>query len=193
MTSAVAKLDLARADRDYYTATAAPELREFGTRHYAAVDGRGAPEGPEYVAALEVLYPAAYGAKKRAKAQGRDFVVAKLEGLWWVESDLPPLEVPREEWHWTLLIRLPDFVTPDMVIGGARFARLTEGTVVQVMHTGPYANEPETLARMDAFMTARGLAHAGRHHEIYLSDPRRTAPEAMRTILRQPVLAAARG
>ncbi|MEV6522457.1 GyrI-like domain-containing protein [Longispora sp. NPDC051575] len=190
MTSAVAKVDLVRSDRGYFTATASPEVREFDTCIYAAVDGVGAPGGPEYVAALEALYPAAYGAKKRARAAGRDFTVSKLEGLWWVESDGPPLEVPREEWHWTLLIRLPEFVTPDLVTGGARFLRLTEGRAVQVLHTGPFATEPETLARMEEFMAARGLAHSGRHHEIYLTDPRRTAPERQRTILRQPVRAA---
>ncbi|WP_412543580.1 GyrI-like domain-containing protein [Longispora sp. K20-0274] len=181
------KIDLTRVDRHYYTAPPTPELREFGPCRYVAVDGRGAPEGPEYVAALETLYPAAYGVKKRARAAGHDFVVAKLEGLWWVEADGPPLDVPREEWHWTLMIRMPDFVTAEMVTGGARFAELAEGSAVQVLHTGPYATEPETLARMGEFMAEHGLAYTGRHHEIYLSDPRRTAPEALRTILRQPV------
>ncbi|MFD6158769.1 GyrI-like domain-containing protein [Nocardia sp. NPDC060256] len=180
------KLDLAKTDRHYYHASTEPTLRTFGSYGYVTVTGSGAPEGPEYLEAVEALYRAAYGAKKIAKAGGRDFVVAKLEGLWWVESDAPPLTVPRSEWHWQLMIRMPEGVTADMV-RGATFERLSEGDAVQVLHVGPYATEPETLAKMDAFMTAEGLAMNGRHHEIYLSDPRRVPAAQAKTILRHPV------
>ncbi|MEV6769755.1 GyrI-like domain-containing protein [Nocardia sp. NPDC051030] len=180
------KLDLAKTDKHYYAAPAAPVLRTFETYNYLAVTGSGAPLGDEYTDAVAALYRAAYGAKKLAKAADQDFVVPKLEGQWWVESDEPPLTVPREQWHWTLLIRMPDAVTPDMV-SGVDFTQLTEGDAIQVMHRGPYSTEPETLARMEAFMHAEGLTMNGRHHEIYLSDPRKSADAAMRTILRHPV------
>ncbi|MFI6170150.1 GyrI-like domain-containing protein [Nocardia sp. NPDC051052] len=180
------KLDLAKTDKHYYHAPTEPTLRTFGTYGYVTVTGSGAPEGPEYTTAVETLYRTAYGAKKIAKAAGHDFVVPKLEGLWWVESDEPPLTVPRAEWHWKLMIRVPEVVTA-ATGHGATFERLTEGDAVQALHIGPYATEPETLARMDAFMTAGGLAMNGRHHEIYLSDPRRVPAAQIKTILRHPV------
>jgi hypothetical protein len=180
------KLDLAKSDNYYYNAPVEPALRTFDTYSYLTVTGSGAPVGSEYTDALQKLYRAAYGAKKLAEADGQDFVVPKLEGLWWVESDEPALSVPRDQWHWKLMIRMPDPVTEEMVTG-ARFERLTEGDAIQVMHVGPYATEPETLARMDAFMTANGLAMNGRHHEIYLTDPRKAQGEKIRTILRHPV------
>ncbi|MEV0245096.1 GyrI-like domain-containing protein [Nocardia sp. NPDC050712] len=184
------KIDLAKSDKHYYTAAAAPQLRTFEACDYLAVTGVGAPAGPEYTEAVTALYRAAYGIKKRAKAAERDFVVAKLEGLWWVEDDRPALTVPRAEWHWQLLIRLPEVVTEQMaaevVTEPVTVQRLHEGLAVQALHVGPYATEPETLARMDAFMTAEGLTMNGRHHEIYLSDPRRTPGNSTKTILRHP-------
>ncbi|WP_330182482.1 GyrI-like domain-containing protein [Nocardia sp. NBC_01503] len=180
------KLDLAKTDRNYYTAPADPVLRTFGTHCYATVTGSGAPLGRAYTEAVATLYRAAYGAKKLAKAADQDFVVAKLEGLWWVESDAPPLTVAREQWHWKMMIRLPEFITADMVTG-ATFEELTEGESIQALHVGPYSTEPETLSRMDAFMRSEGLTMNGRHHEIYLSDPRKSAEATMKTILRHPV------
>ncbi|WP_327110067.1 GyrI-like domain-containing protein [Nocardia sp. NBC_01730] len=180
------KIDLAREDKYYYGAGAEPVLRTFAAYDYVTVDGSGSPGGPVYSAAVETLYRAAYGAKKAARTAGRDFVVPKLEGLWWVESDVPPLSVPREQWHWKLMIRMPEVVTADMV-AGALFERITEGEAIQALHVGPYATEPQTLARMDALMAAEGWAMNGRHHEIYLSDPRRSPGATTKTILRHPV------
>ncbi|WP_431956767.1 GyrI-like domain-containing protein [Nocardia lijiangensis] len=182
------KIDLAKSDKQYYTAPAEPGLRTFEGYDYAMITGSGAPTGPEYTEAVALLYQAAYGAKKVAKADGRDFVVPKLEGLWWVESDEPPLSVPREQWHWTMMIRMPEGVTAAMIgEGPVRFERLVEGESVQVLHVGPYATEPETLDRMEKFMAAEGLTPHGRHHEIYLTDPRKVPGDRTRTILRQPV------
>ncbi|MGK8501375.1 GyrI-like domain-containing protein [Nocardia asiatica] len=180
------KIDLFRADEHYYGASAQPVVKAFPPYDYVTVEGAGDPDGPVFATAVQTLYRAAYRAKKAAKAAGQDFVVPKLEGLWWVESDAPPLTVPREQWRWKLLIRMPEVVTADMVTG-ATFERLTEGDAIQALHRGPYATEPETLARMDALMAAEGWRHSGRHHEIYLSDPRRTPDEKKKTILRQPV------
>lgn len=181
------KLDLAKSDKLYYTAPTDPVLRAFDTYGYATVTGEGAPLGSAYTDAVGTLYRSVYGAKKLAKAADRDFVVPKLEGQWWVDSDDPPLSVPREQWRWRMMIRLPDFVTGEMITG-AEYERFHEGDAIQVMHIGPYATEPETLARMEAFMAENSLTMNGRHHEIYLSDPRRSATRT-RTILRHPVRA----
>jgi len=128
--------------------------------------------------------------------------VPKLEGLWWVEQDVPALEVPRSQWHWTLLIRMPDFVDQAVVetvqeqvakkkkndlIREVKFERITEGKCVQVMHVGPYATEPETIERLLSYLQENGMEIDGLHHEIYLSDPCKTAPEKMKTIIRYPV------
>ena len=136
------------------------------------------------------------------KKQGKDFGVPKLEGLWWVESDKPALEVPREEWKWKLLIRMPEFITSEYVekaraetirkksiesVNEIKFEKINEGKCVQIMHVGPYSTEPEPLAKMRKLMDEKNLIENSIHHEIYLSDPRRVPEEKMRTILRQPV------
>ncbi|MFQ6392179.1 GyrI-like domain-containing protein [Nocardia sp. KC 131] len=180
------KIDLAKTDKHYYGARRDPALRTFDAYDYVTVTGSGAPGGQAYTDAVAGLYRAAYGAAKIAKTIGQDFVVPKLEGQWWVESDEPALSVPRDQWHWKLMIRMPDVVTADMVTG-AIFESLTEGEAIQALHLGPYSTEPETLARMEAFMTTEGLAMNGRHHEIYLSDPRRAPAATTKTILRHPV------
>lgn len=201
------KLDLTKTDKPYYSASTEPVLIEFGELPYLSITGKGAPEGPAFAAATEALYTVAYAVKAICKGEHRDFAVAKLEGLWWVESKTESMQeairVPREEWHWKLLIRMPDFVSGEMAdtarenaarkkkalepIRRVAFETIREGLCVQVMHVGPYSTEPETLARLAAFMDERRLVSNGLHHEIYLSDPRKANPETMRTILRHPV------
>ncbi len=197
------KLDLTNVAAYHYKAKAQPEIVTLGKGQFVTITGKGAPEGEEFTAKIEMLYPVAYGIKKQCKDAGMDFGVPKLEGLWWVESELPPLEVPRDEWHWKLMIRMPEYATAaqhtsavaavqkkkgNALVQQVKFESIEEGTAVQVLHTGPYATEPETLARMYAFAEAGGWQLTGNHHEIYLSDPFKTAPEKLRTILRHPVL-----
>ncbi len=196
------KTDLVKQDKAYYAAKKKPEIREFGVLNFLTLLGKGEPAGIEFTKAIEALYPLAYGVKKIYKAMEMDFAVPKLEGLWWVKSDQPALEVPRSEWYWKLLIRMPDFVADKMVeqakievikkkgielVQEIRFEEIREGKCVQIMHIGPYSTEPETIQQMDDFMTENGWIENGLHHEVYLSDPRKTAPEKMKTILRQPV------
>jgi hypothetical protein len=169
---AAEKLDLVKTYKTYYRASKAPALVEFGPISFLTLKGMGAPAGAEFASAVEALYPLAYGIKA------------------------------LEEWCWKLLIRMPDFVTQEMVsqaktvviekkgialIQEIIFAEIAEGQCVQIMHVGPYATEPESIAKLMRFMVENGLVANGLHHEIYLSDPRRTAPEKMKTILRQPV------
>jgi len=196
------KLDLTKKYKTYYTAKPSPLIVEFGEAKYLSIEGKGEPGGEEYTRKLEALYPLAYAVKNLSKKSGKDFVVSKLEGLWWVESDKSALEVPREEWRWKLLIRLPEFITPQIVeeakiivlkkkgielVKETRFEKINEGKCVQIMHIGPYATEEETIAKMKAFMEENNLVENGLHHEIYLSDPRKVDPKKLKTILQQPV------
>jgi len=196
------KLDLTKEYKSYYTAKTTPEIVELGEAQFLTIEGEGAPGGEEFTAKLGTLYALAYGIKTLMKKVGRDFTVAKLEGLWWVESDRPYLEVPREEWRWKLLIRQPEFVTSETVeaargevlkkkgmalVNEVGFETMAEGKCVQILHIGPYATEPESLAKMRRLMEEQGLVPHGLHHEIYLSDPRRVSEERLKTILRQPV------
>lgn len=197
-----AKIDLAKEDKIYYTAKTKPQIIEFAEIPYLTIEGKGEPAGKTFIEAVQALYPLAYGVKGSCKKDGRDFTVAKLEGLWWVKSTKPALEVPRKEWHWKLLIRLPDFVTSEIVekaklevmkkkdidlLKEIKFEKITEGKCIQILHIGPYATEPETIAKTKKIMKENNFIENGLHHEIYLSDPRKTPPQKMKTILRQPI------
>ena len=196
------KLDLTKEYKTYYRAKTNPEVVEFGEIPFLTIEGKGEPGGREFTSTVEALYPLAYGVKNICKKQGKDFGVPKLEGLWWVESDRPALEVPREDWRWKLLIRLPDFVTSKMVekarnevfkkkgielVKEIKFEKIKEGKCIQILHIGPYSTEPESLAKMRKLMEQKNIVESGLHHEIYLSDPRKVTPEKMKTIIRQPV------
>lgn len=196
------KLDLAKEYKSYYKAGPKPEIVEFDTVRYLTIEGKGEPAGEVFTSKVEALYPLAYGIKKVCKDQGNDFGVPKLEGLWWVEDNKPVLEVPRNEWCWKLLIRMPDFVSREMMLSiqpevskkkkndliqEISFESITEGKCVQIMHIGPYSTEPETINVLTEFMAENGLSVNGLHHEIYLSDPRKTEPSKMKTLIRYPV------
>jgi hypothetical protein len=178
---------------DWYAASDSPELAEFGPVRGLGVTGVGEPGGAEHLTAIHALY--AVAAPLLAGA------LPALEGRWWVEDDRPPLTVPRSQWRWHLFLRLPESVEPARVDEARQATALnsaprvqvvmfTEGRCVQAMHHGSYADEPETLARMDRFMAEQGLVSNGLHHEIYLSDVAETDTAKMHTILRQPVRAA---
>jgi hypothetical protein len=198
----VSKLDLVKEYKSYYKAGKKPEIVEFHAANYLSIEGKGEPAGEAFVSKVEALYPLAYGIKKVCKEQSHDFGVPKLEGLWWVESDVPALDVPRNEWCWKLLIRMPDFVTEEIMasvqpevakkkknalIQEISFEEIAEGKCVQMMHVGPYATEPETINSLMEFIAENGLSISGLHHEIYLSDPRKTEPAKMKTLIRYPV------
>ncbi|WP_433789804.1 GyrI-like domain-containing protein [Actinoplanes sp. CA-252034] len=160
---------------------------------YLMVDGQGDPnEGTAFADAVGALYPVAYRLKFASRRLGHDYVVMPLEGLWWAD-DMESFTAARDKsrWRWTLMIMVPDRVDETLVDGPVRLGSLAEGRCVQTLHVGSFDEEGPTLARMhDEFIPANGLRMTGRHHEIYLSDRRRTAPERLRTILRQPVLPA---
>ncbi|MDQ0612579.1 hypothetical protein QF046_000220 [Microbacterium sp. W4I4] len=195
-------LDCYRAPRDDFRVVDVPDLQ------YLMIDGHGDPNtSPSYSDALAALYPVAYRLKFLSKTElGRDYVVPPLEGLWWAE-DMDSFTVARDksQWDWTMMLLVPDWLDDahvreavDRAVAKSRPARLddirvetlSEGRCVQTLHIGPYDDEAPVLERMHgAFIPHNDLRVTGRHHEIYLSDARRTAPEKLRTILRQPVTA----
>ncbi len=179
------------------------ELLEVPELLFLMVDGRGDPNtSGEYAHAVQWLYSVSYGLKFASKAAERDYGVSVLEGLWWAE-DLADFEAGRRErWLWTMMIQQPEWTTQTGVESAVdktrkkhgvppaslRLERFAEGLSAQILHVGPYSAEAPTIARLHGeFLPAEGLVENGHHHEIYLGDPRRAAPEALRTILRQPV------
>ena len=199
------KFDPKRAFPSYTAPRGRFELVDVPDLRFAMIDGRGDPNAaPEYVAAVEALYAVSYAAKFASKRElARDYVVGPLEGLW--SADDPATFVTREKsaWRWTMMIWQPDWLDDELFDAArqratakapaaalVRLETLAEGRSVQTLHLGSYDDEGPTLARLhDEFMPAHGLRFNGRHHEVYLGDPRRTAPEKLRTILRQPVAA----
>ena len=159
----------------------------------------------EYQDAIQALYTLSYGVKFAIKRSGgANYKVSPLEGLWWA-ADLEAFTAgDKAAWDWTAMIRQPDELTGDLLaevaadaarkralaaLGAVRLETFTEGLAAQILHVGPYADEAPTIERLHAFLTEQGLHFDGRrqkHHEIYLGDPRRAAPERLRTILRQP-------
>ena len=199
------RIDLKKSEAAYFTAPKddfAPGT--FGSYNYLMIDGQGSPgETAEYAAALAALYPLAYATKFLSKQDlGCDYVVPPLEGLWWAD-DMDAYTEPgrRGEWRWTLMLMLPGWIEaayvdaararkPHYGLSAVRFDRLEEGLCLSKLHLGPFADEAPVLRRLHHELIPQGgYAFNGHHHEIYLSDPRRTAPEKLRTILRQPVRA----
>ena len=198
------KLDLKQVFRDLYRARADDAvLVEVPRMKFLMVDGQGDPRAEDYQQAVAALYGVAYALKfmlKKARPP-QDYTVMPLESLWWCQGKPFDLE-RRSDWRWTALILQPEFVTPRLVkdavervaarranpaLARVRADEFAEGPCVQMLHVGPYCEEARSIARMHAFLTANGYEPAGKHHEIYLGDPRRVAPEKLRTILRQPV------
>ncbi len=175
---------------------------------FLMVDGEGDPNtATRYREAVEALYALSYGLKFASrKALGRDYVVAPLEGLWYADDPSVFARGRKDRYSWTMLMLQPDWITDAMVatavetvaakgerpaVGDVRFETYDEGRSLQLLHVGPYDDEAPKLARLHhEVMPALGVTFAGHHHEIYLGDPRRTAPERLRTILRQPVVEA---
>jgi hypothetical protein len=169
---------------------------------YLMVDGEGAPPAPRYQDAIATLYPLAYTLKFALKPE-HDFTVGPLETMWWAEAPGGFHLAKPADWRWTAMIIVPDLVADDhLAVASAELRRkgkpaplldsvrvetLDEGACVQIMHIGPYAAEAETIRRMHDYMTDNGMSPRGHHHEIYLSDPRATSPDRLKTILRQPI------
>ena len=201
------KLDLVRERPVFFHAKASPEVVRLPPAKYLTIDGGGSPDSAEFQRAIGAMYGMAYTLRAGSKQAGRDYKVSTLEGQWWSDVTGPAnpdalWTAPRESWRWRLLIMVPDFTTKKEVAAAKQALHLRhgdlaaehvsletvkEGLCLQALHIGPYATEPESIGRMRALMEAKGLKPAGLHHEVYLGDPRRTKPEKLKTLLRQPV------
>lgn len=199
------KLDLYKQHKTEYVTPKNPTTVSIGPAQYLAICGTGAPGGQGFQDRVAALYGMAYTIKMTRKLAGKgDYTVCKLEGqYWWDPPPADPLNGgPPEELQWRLIIRTPHFVGQDDLQDAAakllekkgvalahevELFSLNEGDCVQLLHVGPYDDERRSVARMLEFVAADGLEVGGHHHEIYLSDPRRVAPERLRTILRLPV------
>ncbi len=196
-------IDLSKTYRDHYTASSEPAVVDIPGRSYLMIDGEGDPTtAPSYREAVEALYPIAYAIRSEVKkTRGDAYKVMPLEGLWWAD-DMAAFAENRDVWKWTLMILQPPVVTVELVdplIGATtrkkqlaagdrvRFEIMAEGLCAQILHVGPYSTEGPTIAKLHDFIRTGGWQLRGKHHEIYLGDPRKSPPEKLKTILRQPV------
>ncbi|MEY3441813.1 MAG: hypothetical protein RLZZ519_94 [Bacteroidota bacterium] len=200
------KIDFQKQDRHLYSSSAKePSWVEVPAMNFLMIDGEGDPNTSQaYREAVEALFSMAYALKFKVKKgpQEIDFGVLPLEGLWWADDPRAFVEGKKDQWKWTLMIRQPDFIPGEMVaetrteilkkkqlsaLNFMRFGNFTEGKCAQILHVGPFSAEGPTIERLHAFIQAAGYKLAGKHHEIYLSDIRKAAPEKWRTVIRQAV------
>lgn len=204
--------DFKKEFREFYLPSGKPEIVTLPRMNYIAVEGRGDPnrEGGDYQRALAVLYALAYTLKMSYKSDYHmegffEYVVPPLEGFWRQEGGGGIDCGNKDGFLWTSVIRLPDFVTPadfawaaetasrkkKLDCSAAGFLTVDEGLCVQILHLGPFDSEPESVAKMDAYLEKRGyvndLSETRRHHEIYLSDARKVPPEKWKTVIRHPI------
>ena len=196
-------IDLKKRYRHLYAAGARPAVVDVPRLSFLAIDGTGDPSKDRYREAVEALYAVAYRLRFGLKKAGvLDHPVMPLEGLWSGAAPGEPTPQDRDSWRWTMMIMQPPQVTPELVaqavadsaakrpsdaVERLRLLDFTEGTSGQILHVGPYAEEDATLERLMSYLDDNGYRIAGRHHEVYLTNPERTASERLRTILRYPV------
>lgn len=200
------KVDHKRSLDSYHAKRGAFRMVEVPRMQYLMIDGHGDPNTSEQFGdAIATLYPVAYKLKFASRQElGKDFTVMPLEGLWW-SAEMESFTTARDKskWDWTLMIMQPEWITPELLaeavrkvaekdepaaLGEVRLEALEEGPCVQTLHVGPFDAEALVLEEMhERFIPGQSLRPTGKHHEIYFSDLRKTAPERMRTLLRQPV------
>lgn len=201
----MAKIDYKKELKELY----APGKKEVVTvtvpeMKFLMIDGQGDPNtAKEYKEAVEALFAVSYTAKfSIKKSRGFDYGVLPLEGLWWMD-DMNEFSIDRKsEWKWTMMIMQPDVVEKEDVdlamdsvrrkknppaLPNLRFESFTEGLAAQIMYVGAYVDEAPTIKRIHEYIAEQGNRLSGKHHEIYLGDPRRTAPERLKTVIRQPM------
>jgi hypothetical protein len=212
MEEKMASVDLKKTHKTLFSPPREPVMVDVPELAFLMVDGSGDPNGPGFGDAIQALYGASYTLKFQVKKEAPelDYGVAPLEGLWWVPGGLSDprngdVVIDKEKFEWTAMIMQPEVVTGERLeravaellrkkgndapaaLARVRLERFAEGRSAQVMHFGPYADEGPTIQRLHEFIAERGCRPHGRHHEIYLGDPRRCAPEKLRTVVRQPV------
>lgn len=199
------KLDLKRDMKQLYNPSPKTiSVVQVPAMNFLMIDGKGDPNvAKEYVDALQALYAVAYTLKFNVKKEKAiDFPVMPLEGLWWVDDIKSFSSTPKSEWLWTMMIMQPAPVTAAMVrqvakevvkkkelaaLDKIRFEKFNEGLAAQILYFGPYSDEGPTITSLHAFIRDSGHSLSGKHHEIYLGDPRKSAPSKLRTVIRQPM------
>ena len=204
--------DFKKEYKEFYLPKNKPEIVNVPTANYIAVRGKGNPNTPdgEYQQAISVLYAVAYTLKMSYKTDYKikgffEYVVPPLEGFWWQENVSGVDYGNKDSFNWISVIRLPDFITKTnfewavenaskkkkLDCSKAEFITIDEGLCVQIMHIGPFDNEPESVAIMDAFLEENGyendINEKRLHHEIYMPDARKVAPEKWKTVIRHPI------
>ncbi|MGN1414405.1 MAG: GyrI-like domain-containing protein [Anaerovoracaceae bacterium] len=204
--------DFKKEYKEFYMSKNKPEIVTVPKMNYIAVRGTGNPneEGGAYQQAVGVLYAVAYTLKMSYKTDYRiqgffEYVVPPLEGFWWQKGIEGVDYGNKDTFHWISVIRLPDFVTEEdfkwavetaskkkkLDCSAAEFLSIEEGLCVQMMHHGPFDDEPASVALMDSFLEQNGyindFSETRMHHEIYLSDPRKTSPDKLKTVIRHPI------
>ncbi|MCL2337011.1 MAG: GyrI-like domain-containing protein [Firmicutes bacterium] len=197
-------VDFKKSEKELYQPKTKPAVIDVPEMTFIAIDGKGDPNNSgAYAAAIETLYGFSYAIKMGNKSV-LEYVVPPLEGFWTVKGGAAIAD--KSKFLWTVLIRQPDFATeevfaaaafalaqkkPNLDLAPARLTKIKEGLCVQAMHIGPYDDEPATVAMLEQYAGANGyaidLSATRRHHEIYLSDPRKTAPEKLKTVIRLPI------
>lgn len=199
------KIDYKKDYPTLYRPKKDPQIIEVPDMQFFMIDGKGDPNTSEaYKLALEALYAVSYALKMKIVKKenpGQDYVVPPLEGLWYMD-DMNLWSSNKNDWKWIMMIRIPDFVTDDQVKRSIQITKdgknpkslnqiyqkkYSEGEVVQLMHIGSYDTEGPNIEKMHNYAKDKGYDLHGKHHEIYLGDPRKTAPEKLKTVLRQPV------
>jgi hypothetical protein len=201
------KIDFKKELKDLYR----PSAKTVGVvdvpkMNFLMTDGMGDPNTSQsYQEAIAALFSVSYALKFMIKKGERaiDYGVMPLESLWWADDMKFFQDEEKDKWHWKAMIMQPEFISADTFSEAAaqaskkkqlpalsrlRFEDLTEGAAVQILHLGPFSDEGPTIERLHQYIEEQGFQRSGRHHEIYLSDFRRTAPEKLRTIIRQPFI-----
>lgn len=202
----MAKIDLKKKFKTLYNPSAKEAaIVDVPEMNFVMIDGTGDPNtSVDFQQSAEALYGISYTLKFMVKKghTAIDYTVMPLEGLWYADDMAAFREGNRDQWKWTLMIMQPEYVTEDLFSGalaqagkkkdlpalpGVRFESLHEGLSAQIMHIGPYSAEAPTVEKLHEFIKGKGYGFAGKHHEIYLNDPRRSAPEKIKTVIRQPI------
>jgi len=205
-----AKIDFKKTQKELYQPSSKEVVMiKVPEMQFLMIDGMGSPgDSQEYKNALAALYPVAFKTKFLSKAKGKDYVVPPLEGLWWADDMKDFRSGNRDKWKWTMMIRQPDWITEKLIeeaieitknnksglselLDKLRFERYNEDLSAQIMHLGPFSEEGPTIDKVHNFIEKQNGKFDGfnqKHHEIYLSDPRRSKPESMKTVIRQPFM-----
>ena len=196
--------DLRKELKKLYSPKEKPEIVDVPSLNYLTYTGRGEPGGPNYTDSINSLYSTVYTLKFASKKKGSDFTVMPLEGIWWWddgEAFLFEKAPPKEKWNWISMIVVPDWVTAEMLeelrpelikkkgkgVAKVKLEKIDEGLSAQILYIGSYSDEERSIRTLHAFVAEKGYRLRGRHHEIYMGDPRRSAPEKLKTIIRHPV------